>query len=81
MQGCMAGKSGEVTPEKLWEKAKELEKKDVGQEERKGQVVDVIKVEHVKTLAKKYWDSLDFYKDTLLTIYEVHETFPTIFFL
>ena len=30
MQGCMAGKSGEVTPEKLWEKAKELEKKDVG---------------------------------------------------
>ena len=30
---------------------------------------------------KKWWDEQVYFKDSLITVYEVRDTFPTIFFM
>lgn len=40
-----------------------------------------VKLEHVREIAFKKFDDIIFYKDSVITVYEVQETFPTLFFL
>ena len=40
-----------------------------------------VKVECVRELAHTLWDKIQDYKDSIITVYEVEETFPAIFFL
>ena len=51
-----------------------------GQEEDNG-TVSVVDIQFVRRAAQKHWDDLQDYKDAIITVYEVEDTFPAMFFL
>ena len=72
MQGNI-GARGNSSKDSFWRKAARASGDEAS--------VKTIKTESIAKTAKAHWDELLDYKDANITVFEVEDTFPAIFFL
>ena len=64
------------TLEKFWKKCLDMEDKASSTD------IDVnVSLETVRQIAYRKWEAISYFKDSVLSVLEVPETFPTIFFM
>ena len=84
MQGGVSSK-GNMESLKFWKAVLRKEGKEFNEEEEQPDFPEDQKtlatIASVKKAAHDHWDDLVDYKDSIITVYEVEETFPTIFFM